>query len=491
MRIPPESRLLLAAASRLLPPALRADWLREWEAEAWWWLNGQPHARSIGTRMRLAAHCRGGFADARCLRGDAERPPSAPSAWSRTPAASLAGPALLLAVVVAASGGLSQTRRALRGAPFPDAGRLAVLSQTGPFMGQRLGVPAARVDTWNAKSQSLDGAAVYVPYRSAIVTERWSARNIPAAKAGAKFFTVLGVHAALGRVFTPEDAASCQDCAVVSYEFWMRRLKAGPSAPGGSISVDGRSLRIVGVLPRGFRFLDAEPVVWTPLKPHAKLLATAVCRLKPGVTPRAAQAELRDLAARAGGSSGAWVTVTPLETLVSGPIRTLIPLWLIPLWLGLVVVSALCALAGRRRGLRYRAFWAAKTALSLTVLPLAGIEFGGYLFGVGPGDTLLAAGALSLWVFLAASGFALWWSWADQRKRCRQCLARLTMPARMGYGARMLFETGGTELLCPKGHGRLLVSEGAVPHAEWAPLDATWRGFFPEGPIESCPAPHE
>jgi hypothetical protein len=51
----------------------------------------------------------------------------------------------------------------------------------------------------------------------------------------------------------------------------------------------------------------------------------------------------------------------------------------------------------------------------------------------------------------------------------------------MGYGARMLFETGGTEMLCPKGHGRLLVSEGADPHDEWAALDASWSDLFPEG----------
>ena len=467
MRAPFESRWLLAAASRLVPRPLRADWLREWEAEVWWWLNSHPHARSMGTRMRLVAHCWGGFADARCLRGENHCPPAPGSAWFRTPGACMAALVLPLAVVVAASGGLRQTRRAFRGAPFPGGGRLAVLSQTGPFMGQRLGVPAARVDFWNAQSQALEGAAIYIPYR-----------RVVAASVGPGFFSVLGVRAVVGRVFTREDAGSCSDCAVVAYDTWRR-------SPGRAISLGGRPLRVIGVLPRDFRFLEFQPAVWTLADPQANVLATAVCRLKPGVTPQAAQTELRDLIARAGrGTSGAWVTVTPLETIVSGPVKTLIPAWLC-----LVLASALFALAGRRRGLGYRAFWAAKAAFSLTVLLFAWIEFGGSLLGVEPGDTLLGAGALSLWLSLAAPGFALWWSWADQRKRCRSCLARLSMPARMGYGARMLFETGGTEMLCPKGHGRLLVSEGAVPHDEWAPLDATWRDLFPEG--RACPAPHE
>jgi hypothetical protein len=380
---------------------------------------------------------------------------------------------LLLALVVAASGGLRQTREALGGVPFPDGNRLAILSQYGPFMGWRSGVPSARVDYWNAQSQTLDGAAIFVPYRSVVATEGWSARDVLAVSVGPEFFAVLGVRAATGRVFTPEDAGHCRDCAVVSYDLWLR-------SAGRAISLGGHPLRVIGALPRGFRFPKVESAVWTLADPQSKVLATAVCRLKPSVTPPAAQAELRDLIARAGGgirgTSGAWVTVTPLETIVAGPIKTLIPAWL-----GLMMVAALFALAGRRGGFRYRAFWAAKAALSLTVLLFAGIEFGGHLLRAEPGDTLLGAGALSLWLALAAPGFALWWSWADQRTRCRSCLARLTMPAPTGYGARMLFETSGTELLCPKGHGRLIVSEGAAPHSEWAPLDATWRDLFRSG----------
>jgi hypothetical protein len=375
MRAPIESRLLLAAASRLVPPPFRADWLREWEAEVWWWRNGHPDARTFAARMRLLAHCRGAFADARCVRGQSQAESSRRFAWHSAPGACLVALSLLIALVVSASGGLRRTREAFRGVPSQDGRRLAILSQTGPFMGWHSGVPAAAVRLWSARSRTVDGIAIL-----------------------------------------------------------------GASQPGG--------------------------------------LASAVCRLKPGVTPQAAQAELRDLIARAGrGTSGAWVTVTPLDEVVAGPIKTLIPAWL-----GVLAALALLPLAGRRRGFRYRAFFAAKAALSLTVLLFGGIEFGRHLFGAGPGDALLGEGAVSLWLSLALPVVALWWCWADQRTRCRVCLSRLSMPAPMGYGARTLFETGGTELLCPGGHGRLLVSEGASPHSEWAPLDATWRDLFPEGP---------
>jgi len=469
VRAPIESRWLLAAAARLVPRELRADWRREWEAEVWWWLEGQPDGRSMETRLRLAAHCRGAFADARCLRRAREAPRGRVAAWLRTPGGCLAALVVLLAAATAASGGLRRTRAAWRGAPFPESDRLAVLSQTGPFMGWRAGVPAKRVEYWNARSQTTAGIAIFIPYRTDIAAAGWRARGAHAASVGAEFFSTLGTSAAVGRLFTKEDAGSCGDCAVVSWDIWRR-------AAGGSLTLGGHAVRVIGAAPRDFRFPGDGTAVWTLADPQSSALAPAIGRLKPGATPETAQADLRYLVTRAGGASGAWVTVTPLDAMAAGPIKTVI--WV---WLGAMAALVLAALAGRPRGLRYRAFWAVKAGLSLTALLVAGIEFGGRLMAVDPGDTLLGAGAISLWLALAGPGAALWWSWADQRTRCRTCLERLAMPAALGYGARMLFETSGTELLCPKGHGRLLVSEGALRHAEWAPLDATWRDLFAAG----------
>jgi hypothetical protein len=473
MRAPIESRLLLAAASRLVPRELRADWRREWEAEVWWWLEGQPDSRSLAARLRLAAHCRGAFADARCLRRESSGETGGEAGWLRSPGGVLAAVALLLALVVAASGGLRRTREAWRGAPFPESGRLAALAQVGPFMGWRAGVPAKRIAYWNARSQSTFGIAMVEPYKTDATAGDWNERGLQAASVGPEFFSTLGVRAAAGRLFNKDDAQGCRGCAVVSYGLWLR-------IAGRDVQTGGRNLRVIGALPRGFRFPGVDAALWTLADPQSDALAPAVCRLKAGVTAEAAEAELRDLIAHAGGTSGAWVTVTPLDAIVEGPIKTVIFVWL-----GVVGALALAALAGRRGGLRYRAFWAAKAGLSLTALLFAGIEFGGRLMGVEPGDTLLGAGAFSLWLALAGPGVALWWSWADQRTRCRTCLARLRMPAKLGYGARMLFETSGTELLCPKGHGRLLVSEGALSHREWAPLDATWRELFDAGAVSA------
>src|SRR5260221_6469449 len=68
VRIPVESRLLLLAASVLVPRGLRADWRMEWDGEIWWWITTQPEAaHTVRERLALAFHCAGAISDAFCL----------------------------------------------------------------------------------------------------------------------------------------------------------------------------------------------------------------------------------------------------------------------------------------------------------------------------------------------------------------------------------------------------------------------------------------
>jgi predicted permease len=68
------------------------------------------------------------------------------------------------------------------------------------------------------------------------------------------FFNVLGVASTLGRVLTPDDdQPSCAvPPAVVSYGFWQRQLGGDPAAIGRTLSVNARSVEVVGVAPPGF-----------------------------------------------------------------------------------------------------------------------------------------------------------------------------------------------------------------------------------------------
>src|SRR6185295_13382408 len=72
------------------------------------------------------------------------------------------------------------------------------------------------------------------------------------------YFTVLGVRAAAGRLFTAEDDRSPggHPVAVLSHSFWATRFGADPSAVGRSMTVNGRPYTIVGVAAPGFEGVE-------------------------------------------------------------------------------------------------------------------------------------------------------------------------------------------------------------------------------------------
>ena len=74
----------------------------------------------------------------------------------------------------------------------------------------------------------------------------------------ANFFDVLGVGAALGRLYSQGDEGS--QVAVVSYGFWRERLHADASIIGRSLQFNGRLYAIVGVLPRDYRSIRGHGI---------------------------------------------------------------------------------------------------------------------------------------------------------------------------------------------------------------------------------------
>ena len=123
------------------------------------------------------------------------------------------------------------------------------------------------------------------------------------------FFTVLGVRSALGRVFVPEEDRTPGRAAVVvlSHAFWEQHLGSDPAVVGKTLTLNGHSYTVVGVAPASFRGLETGlvPDFWAPIimqheiAPGNDLLANRnaywvflVGRVKPGVTPGQAQAEM-------------------------------------------------------------------------------------------------------------------------------------------------------------------------------------------------------
>ena len=123
------------------------------------------------------------------------------------------------------------------------------------------------------------------------------------------FFQVLGVGAAIGRVFSTTDDGAGTSSAVISYNYWQRRFGGRPDVLGQTIHMRKAALTIIGVTPRGFigETSGQQPDVWLPLRMQLSLLPgkdrlhdtppekvmwlNVFGRLKPGVTQGQAEAQ--------------------------------------------------------------------------------------------------------------------------------------------------------------------------------------------------------
>ena len=87
------------------------------------------------------------------------------------------------------------------------------------------------------------------------------------------YFPVLGLRPALGRLFTPDDDRNvgANFVAVLSYSYWESRLGSRRSVIGEPIIVNGQTLTIIGVGPRGFdgTTLGSRPQVFVPITMRA------------------------------------------------------------------------------------------------------------------------------------------------------------------------------------------------------------------------------
>jgi len=115
------------------------------------------------------------------------------------------------------------------------------------------------------------------------------------------YFPVLGLRPALGRLLTPADdqVVGGHFVAVLSHSYWQTRLGANPAVLNEPIVVNGQTMTIVGVAPRGFEgtTLGSRPQVFVPITMRGLMSpgfdgfenrrsywAYLFARLKPGVS---------------------------------------------------------------------------------------------------------------------------------------------------------------------------------------------------------------
>ena len=108
----------------------------------------------------------------------------------------------------------------------------------------------------------------------------------------------LGLPAMLGRNFLPADAPDGQDpqpVVVLSHKFWQRHYNGDPTVVGKSIQLVHKTYTILGVLPPRFTWRDGDVYLPLKLSTSQSVEYGAMVKLRRGVSPAAAAAELEPL----------------------------------------------------------------------------------------------------------------------------------------------------------------------------------------------------
>ena len=100
-------------------------------------------------------------------------------------------------------------------------------------------------------SEVLSGVAAY-GYAATSTGDRAAPQRVGLELISPNYFDVLGV-SLRGRSFTPEEAATGAQVAVVSHDFWLTHMDARTDALGQTILLNTRPLTVVAVAPEGFR----------------------------------------------------------------------------------------------------------------------------------------------------------------------------------------------------------------------------------------------
>src|ERR1700686_77344 len=194
----------------------------------------------------------------------------------------------------------------LRGLPFKEPGRvLHMYSNAKDRNLVEIAVSAPRFQHYRDGQTMFDGFGGENIFAFTL-TGLGDPVQLFGGKVTSNYFDVLGVRPIRGRNFLPQEEEGA-DVAMVTENFWQKRMGGDTNVIGRSITLDGVPHTIVGVLPNlPFSWTGPNAEVWTT-KPYVipgfsyerMMRGTGflrvVGRLKPGMTIEQAQAGLPSL----------------------------------------------------------------------------------------------------------------------------------------------------------------------------------------------------
>ncbi|HMD77722.1 MAG TPA: ABC transporter permease [Terracidiphilus sp.] len=263
----------------------------------------------------------------------------------------------------------------LRALPYPDSGRLLWITERNSISNHDGSVSYPNFLDWRAQQDSFSELSVY-QFDSGTLKTTDGVERVPTLMVSDNFFAALGVRITQGRgMIAEDDKAGAAPVGWLSYAAWQRYFAADPSIVGRTMSLDGQSMAVAGILPADFRF--SQPAdVYLPVAQYADRLfmnprnnrrnTFVVGRLKPGVTLEAARSQMDTIARRLQtlypeANTGIVANVMPLREHLAGPARTQLLLLLGAVGAILLIACVnlanmlLARSAGRRREMAIRA----------------------------------------------------------------------------------------------------------------------------------------
>jgi putative ABC transport system permease protein len=247
----------------------------------------------------------------------------------------------------------------LRPLSYKDPDQLVLLNHNYPKIDLKASVSAPGYKHYRETAKSFEGLAA-MSFWSANITGDGEPERLQGMMTSANLFPLLRAEAARGRVLLTEEEEKGRDrVAVITDGLWRRRFGADPNLVGKSVSLNGESYQIVGVMPPEFQFgreVGMAIEIWSPLSFTPQQLSMdnigrenlfVLARLAPGVSFEQSQGELNAIADALRGqlmpglTANDWgLKLTPMAEQVIGDIRPM--LWMLLGAVGLVLLIA-CA----------------------------------------------------------------------------------------------------------------------------------------------------
>lgn len=222
-------------------------------------------------------------------------------------------PAFTLTVIMTLAPGIGATTAVfgvleavvLRPLPFPDADRLAIVWQNDRATGTvREAASTADYYDYVERSRTFESLAMYSEGTAVLTGEEGPAVQLLAAEVSRNLLSTLGVEPQLGRGFTEiEDRPDGPRAVLLTDGAWRDLYGADPSVVGSTVTIDGLSHRVVGVLPPEAEGLTKDADVWLAIRQTPSIATRprhwirVLGRTAPGFGVEAAQAEMADIMA--------------------------------------------------------------------------------------------------------------------------------------------------------------------------------------------------